>query len=108
MGILIDLDDGMAGLGIDGADIVRVDTEFLAGIQEGLTVITDHAAVVDFHTGLCQCAGLVHTLAAQENITGKGGFCFTGKDDVVYRVDIVDIQGSDIQNFHKHTPVNTD
>ena len=100
LGIFVDLNDGMAVGGIHLADEISMHTVLFAGIQEGLAAVADQTAVIDFHSGLGQCHGLVDALAAQEHIAGAGGFGFAGENDVVHAVNIVQIQRTDIQNSH--------
>ena len=96
LGILIDLDNGVAGRTVYDLDELVMDAVLLAGIQEHGAVLTDQTAVVDFHAGLGQCTGLVHALAAQEGIPGAGSLGLAGQDDMVYGVDIVNVQRTDI------------
>ena len=96
LGVLVDLNDSMAGRTVHDLDELIVHTVLLAGIQEHLTILADQAAVVDLHACLCQSAGLIHALAAQEGVAGTGSLSLTGQNDVVHGVDIVNIQRTDI------------
>ena len=100
LGVLVDLDDGMARGGGDAADVVGVDAVLGTGIQEGLAVGADHAAMVGGDTGLGQSHGLVHALAAQENVHIQGGLGLTGLHHMVHGIDMVQIHGADVQNSH--------
>ena len=98
--MLVDLDDGVASLAVDLSDVVGVNAVLLTGIEEGLTVIPDHTALVSLDTGLCQRDRLVHAFTAEEDVHIQGGFGFTGLYDVVDTVDMVQIHGANVQNSH--------
>ena len=66
--VFVDLDDCMTGARIDRADVVGMNAVLPASVQKYAAVRTDHTALIDLHTGFCQCDRLVHTLSTQKQL----------------------------------------
>ena len=60
-------------------------------INAAVDDIADQTAVPYLNAGLCQCAGLVDTLAAKKHIAAAGSLGFAGENDVIHGVNIVDV-----------------
>ena len=76
-----------------------------AGIQKGLAVLADHAALIDLDARPRERDRLIQPLAAQKDLDAAGGLGFPGRHDVIHPVYIIQIHRADVQYAHQTRPL---
>ena len=90
----------MAGAPLHLTDKRRVHSGGDELIPQKFPLRADAAGVPDFHSGPGKGHRLIQALSAAVDLKGQGAHGLPGLDEVVYLIDVVDVQRAEVQYAH--------
>ena len=100
----VHLDDGVAVGQVGPAEKAAVHAAVDQTLAQELALAADEARVVDLRAGHGEGDGLVEALAAAADGIVRGGQGLPCPGQMVHVIDVVDIQGADVQDSHIRVP----
>jgi len=100
LAVLVDLDDRVAARAFAGFHEVGVHALLAQLFSQESALLPDDADMVRPRARLRQRDGLVEPLAAAADREGFARLRLAGLDVVLHLIDVVDVDGADIDNFH--------
>ena len=96
----VHLDDGVAAGGVVLPEEVQMDAALHQGLPQEAALLADDAGMPDGEPRPGHGDGLIEALAAAVDLAAQAGPGLPRLDELVHGIDIVKVQGTEIQDLH--------